>query len=160
MERESGGQWCLVTLVVAMLMLVITLASCSGGTAKSAGVAVDDLARTLSRGGDDIAEWEQELRSANGGRSTVKGSTADQLVARSSVVADVWAAAPDVADVACQAWTSGGREVLWGAGMPASTVDQGQALLDQMYADTEAQSVTVESVTMACELYGAANSGL
>lgn len=154
-----GSQRTYVLAVVAAV-LVLTGSCRSPGTASSAGDSVDDLARALAGSGDDAARWEQELRAANGGRTTVDDTIAHQLRTRTATVDAIWSASQHASDLACTAWTHGADEIVTQELITLTTRFEAQRLLDRMYDDTARGLVLADSVTFACELAGLADNGL
>lgn len=150
---------CVLALVVAVLL---STASCRNpGTASKAGTSVDDLARDLAgSSGDDVAKWQEELRAANGGGTTIDDQVAQQLRSRTATIDAIWDATNEVSGLACQVWSSGGDQVLADGVTPLATQVDAQTLLNQMNSDVDAGSVAAESISFACDLKEVADSGL
>jgi hypothetical protein len=72
---------------------------------------MDDLARALAGSGDDVGRCEEELLAANAGRTTVDDKIAEQLQSRTATVDAIWDAAKEGSDLACEAWTNGGKRL-------------------------------------------------
>jgi hypothetical protein len=136
------------TTVVPLVIVGVLLTSAARcGNPQTVG----DAARALESGKYSEGQLAKALRSANGGENALADDAAKGLDS-SDAVDQIVDAAPDVADLACQAWENRPEDSTDGQLPSLSARVQADSLLKQMNADVKNEDATTATITFACKV--------